>query len=153
MAPKDKQTSLPEHEDGDEWIEDGITYRQVFGEAKAISIGDDWEDVVLDEGELIDFDTYGRVFVGTYLGNKVVPDLEGINGEKRDVTLILLEDSNGTRYSTWAGYVLENAIKPFVPGDGIMIEPKGKKSFGKNGQTMAAFNVRRKPVHNTTANA
>ncbi len=140
MAPKTEEIA-----EGTRKTEDGIEYEYVFGQWTAVAAGNGWEDVALDEGEQIDFERE-PLFVGKFLGTKIVPDLEGINGEKRDVTLLLLEDKDGKRRSVWAGYVLENAVTVFNPNDGILIEYAGKKSFGKNGQTMQAFNVRRKPA-------
>lgn len=138
-----------EREDGDEWVEDGFRFKQVFGLAKIVGTPDDYTEVVSDEGEEIEWEKEG-IFNGTFLGSKVIPDVESLNG-KRDATLLRFADKNGVKRSCWGGYILDEFARTTPDMTPVVIEYAGKKSFGKSGQTMQAFNIFAKGVKKATA--
>lgn len=133
-----------EREDGDEWVEDGFKFKQVFGLAKIVGIPDDYTEVVGDEGAEIEWEKEG-VFTGTFRGSKVIKDVESLNG-KRDVTLLMFADKYGVKRSAWGGYILDAFAASTPDGTPVVIEYAGKKEFGKSGQTMQAFNIYAKGV-------
>src|ERR1035437_5070215 len=71
--------------------------------------GDNWEVAYEDSGSQIQWETMPE-FIGTYLGLETMHDVEGLNGEKKEVDLLKFADKDGKRVCAFANYALTEAF-------------------------------------------
>lgn len=107
-------------------------------------LGDDFEVAYQDSGDKIDFEKLpDSTFEGQYLGYEIKSDVDGLNGEKKDVTLYRFVGRDGKRYCAFGNYAIEQALaenKDKYKDRKIRMVFRGKTDIG-NSQTMNRIDV------------
>lgn len=106
------------------------------------ALEDEWETAYEDSGSQIQWETTPE-FIGTYLGSEMMTDVEGLNGQRKDVELLKFLDANGKNVCAFANYALTEAFKDGkVPtGKRVKIVNRGKESIKDGKQTMNRMSV------------
>lgn len=112
------------------------------GDADFVQGDDQWETAYEDSGSQIQWDQTPE-FIGTYLGSEIMHNVEGLNGESKDVELLKFTDPSGKNVCAFANYALTEAFKDGkVPaGKRVKIVNHGKESIKDGKQTMNRMSV------------
>lgn len=77
----------------------------------------EWQTVVAESGTQIVFDEIGDVFVGLYLGSRIV-EFVNPKGETETFTLLTFKGTDGEIYQTNAGWKLQEGFRD-IPAQSI----------------------------------
>lgn len=79
-------------------------------------------------------------FVGHVAGQRLVNDVEGIDGTPRDVPIFRLITDDGEPFELWGSGMLSRVLPEHV-GHRVKIEDKGKEPLG-DGRELHTYDVR-----------
>jgi hypothetical protein len=106
---------------------------------------EEWDTVVAPYGPTFPFENDGDALTGTYLSVKQVEQDDMANpGEKRMANVYAIRsDSDGTEYSVWGTYAIDEAFKDgaIVEGQTVRIIFNGKIPIDNGKRTVNQFTV------------
>ena len=99
-----------------------------------------WETIVAPYGPTFEFKNEGDMLTGTFVSKREV-EQEDDNGDPRMVNVYeIVSDSDGTAYSVWGNYSVNEGLVNVVAGEQVRIMYHGKADL-KGGRTVNKMTV------------